>query len=243
VKYNANGSLERYKTRLVVKGYTQIYGADYQETFALVAKMNATKILLALAAHFNWKLRQYDVKNTFFHGDLNEETYMNISLEFEGDRGSKVCKLQKVLHGLKQFPRAWFERFTKAMKEFGYKQSQGDYTLFIKHIATGGVTALLVYVDNIIIIGNDEKEKGDLKRDRHNGEIIFRNVEPVLVMWVMYNTDYSEACALSKVLSAMGFCLSGHGLLPKVQLFCIKKGREKSMHALRMLFSGIMAAI
>ena len=67
-----------------------------------------------------------------------------------------MCKLKKALYGLKQSPRAWFGRFAKVMKEFGYKQSQGDHTLFIKHSATRGLTALLVYVDNIIATGNDE---------------------------------------------------------------------------------------
>ncbi|RVX04897.1 Retrovirus-related Pol polyprotein from transposon RE1 [Vitis vinifera] len=115
----ADGSLERHKARLVVKGYTQTYGVDYQETFAPVAKMNTVRILLSLAAHYNWQLLQYDVKNAFLHGN-------------------KVCKLKKALYRLKQSPRAWFGRFAKVMKEFGYKQSQDDHTFFIKHSTSGG---------------------------------------------------------------------------------------------------------
>ncbi|RVW46161.1 Retrovirus-related Pol polyprotein from transposon RE1 [Vitis vinifera] len=133
----ADGSLERHKARLVAKGYTQTYGVDYQETFAPVAKMNTVRILLSLAAHYNWQLLQYDVKNAFLHGDLDEEIYMNIPPGFEENTGNKVCKLKKALYGLKQSPRAWFGRFAKVMKESGYKQSQGDHTLFIKHSATG----------------------------------------------------------------------------------------------------------
>ena len=75
-----------------------------------------------------------------------------------------MCKLKKALYRLKQSPRAWFGRFAKVMKEFGYKQSQGNHTLFIKHSAARGVTALLVYVDNIIVTGNDEREKHDVKK-------------------------------------------------------------------------------
>ena len=164
MKYKADGSLERYKARLVAKGYTQTYGVDYQETFAPVAKMNTVRVLLSLAAHFDWKLLQYDVKNAFLHGDLNEEIYMNIPPGFASNTSNKVCKLKKALYGLKQSPRAWFGRFAKVMKGSGYKQSQGDHTLFIKHSSVGGVTALLVYVDDIIVTGNDEKEKHELKQ-------------------------------------------------------------------------------
>ena len=163
LKYKTDGSLERHKARLVAKGYTQTYGVDYQETFAPVAKMNTVRILLSLAAHYNWQLLQYDIKNAFLHGDLDEEIYMNILPGFEGNTGNKVCKLKKALYGIKQSPRAWFGRFAKVMKESGYKQSQGDHTLFIKHSATGGVTALLGYVDDIIVTGNDEREKHEVK--------------------------------------------------------------------------------
>ena len=118
---------------------------------------------MSLAAHYNWQLLQYDVKNAFFHGDLDEEIYMNIPSGFEGNIGNKVCRLKKALYRLKQSPRAWFERFEKVMKEYGYKQSQGDHTLFIKHSAAGRVTALLVYVDDIIVTGNDERKKHEVK--------------------------------------------------------------------------------
>ena len=89
---------------------------------------------------------------------------MNIPPGFEGKIGNKVCKLKKVLYGLKQSPSAWFGIFTKVMKEFGYKQSQGDHTLFIRHSAIVGVIALLVYVDDIIMTGNDEKDKHEVKQ-------------------------------------------------------------------------------
>ena len=164
LKYKANGFLERHKARLVAKGYTQTYRVDYQETFAPVAKMNIVKILLSLVAHYNWKLLQYDGKIAFLYGDLDEVIYMNIPAGFERNTGNKMCKLKKAIYGLKQFPRAWFGRFAKVMKESGYKQCQGDHTLFIKHLIVGGVTALLVYVDDIIVIENDEREKHEVKQ-------------------------------------------------------------------------------
>jgi len=163
VKYKSDGSIERYKARLVAKGYTQTYGIDYLETFAPVAKMNTVRILLSLAAVFNWNLQQFDVKNAFLHGDLDEEIYMEVPPAFESKKGM-VCRLKKALYGLKQSPRAWFGRFTKVMIKLGYRQSQGDHTLFIRHSKTGKVTALLVYVDDIIVTGDDSEEMQSLKK-------------------------------------------------------------------------------
>lgn len=102
IKYKALGSLERYKVRLVAKGYTQTYGIDYQETFAPVANMNTIRILLSLAAHYNCSTLQYDVKNVFLHVELEEEIFMEITQVFEGCKDNKVCKLRKALYMLKQ---------------------------------------------------------------------------------------------------------------------------------------------
>lgn len=107
VKQNPEGKIERYKARLVARGYSQTYGIDYDETFAPVAKMNTVRILISCGANFGWPLHQLDVKNSFLHGDLQEEVYMEIPPSFSASEAvGKVCRLKKSLYGLKQSPRA-----------------------------------------------------------------------------------------------------------------------------------------
>ena len=158
IKHKADGSIERYKARLVAKGYTQTYGIDYQETFSPVAKLNTVRVLLSLAANLDWRLHQFDVKNAFLHGDLEEEVYMDIPSGYTTSSSTGVvCKLQRALYGLKQSPRAWFGRFSLAMRKYGFQQSNSDHTLFLKH-RQGKVTALIIYVDDMIITGDDVEE-------------------------------------------------------------------------------------
>ena len=105
VKQSPEGRIERYKTRLVAKGYSQTYGIDYDETFAPVAKMSTVQTLVSLAANEGWKLHQLDVKNAFLHGDLVEEVYMEVPQRFGTKQTvGKVCRLKKSLYGLKQSP-------------------------------------------------------------------------------------------------------------------------------------------
>ena len=164
IKHEADGSVERFKARLVAKGFTQAYGINYQETFAPVAKLNTVRVLLSLASNLDWPLYQLDVKNAFLNGDLEEEVYMDIPPGIESPAtANRVCKLKKSLYGLKQSPRAWFDRFSKVLKRYGYNQCQTDHTLFIKHFLAGKIVVLIVYVDDIILTGNSTAEINKLK--------------------------------------------------------------------------------
>ena len=105
VKTQSDGSLERYKARLVIKGYSQEYGVDYEETFAPVARLTSVRSLLAVAAGKRWQLFQMDVKNAFLNGDPSEEVYMKPPPGYAYPP-NKVCRLCRALYGLKQAPRA-----------------------------------------------------------------------------------------------------------------------------------------
>jgi hypothetical protein len=106
-KLNEQGQVVRNKEILVCKGYAQIEGLDFDETFAAVARLEAIIILLAYACHKRFKVYQMDAKSSFLNGDLNEEVYMEQPKGFElFDNPDLVCKLKKYLYGLKQAPRA-----------------------------------------------------------------------------------------------------------------------------------------
>jgi hypothetical protein len=129
-KLNEDGQFTRNKATLVCKGYAQIEGIDFEETYAPVARMEAICLLLAYACSKNVKLYQMDVKSTFLNGELEEEVYIE---QLEGFQLSEnidyVCKLKKALYGLKQAPRAWYSRLDKYLQQAGFRKGSADNKL------------------------------------------------------------------------------------------------------------------
>ena len=158
LKYNPDGSVARYKARLVARGFSQAYGLDYHETFSPVARLSSIRVLFSIALEQCWPLHQLDVSNALLYGDLDEQVLMEQPPGYVAQgESSEVCLLKKAIYGLKQSPRAWFHKFSQLLFSYGFVSTVSDPTVLRKRTPLGCVI-LAVYVDDIIITGSDDAE-------------------------------------------------------------------------------------
>ena len=162
-KIKADGSIERYKARLVAQGYTQKFGVDYDETFCPVVRMESFLTILATAIQNDLKLHQIDVTTAFLNGKLEEEVYMKQPQGFilEGQE-ELVCRLNKSIYGLKQSPRCWNTALHRKLDGVGFVQSTSDPCVYKKD-SGGDIFLIGVYVDDIVLAGKTDREIGEVK--------------------------------------------------------------------------------
>ncbi|KAL0414099.1 UNVERIFIED_CONTAM: Retrovirus-related Pol polyprotein from transposon RE1 [Sesamum radiatum] len=166
LKLKTEGTVDRYKVRLVAKGYTQVEGVDYVESFSPVAKPVTVRLLLVVAGARNWEIHQLDVNNAFLHGCFDEEIFITPLEGYSVTPGS-VCCLTRSLYGLKQASRQWNQEFTSKLLRFGFSQSCHDHCLFTKG-SDCDFLALLVYVDDVLVIGPSVELIGSVKHYLHS---------------------------------------------------------------------------
>jgi hypothetical protein len=158
LKHNPDGSIQRAKSRLVVKGYAQQPRIDYSETFAPVARLDTVRTIIAVAAQKGWNLYQLDVKSAFLNGELKEEVYVQQPRGFETPgQEEKVYKLKKALYGLKQAPRAWYSEIDSYFVQQGFIKSQSEPTLYVKRQGKNDILLVALYVDDLVYTSNNEK--------------------------------------------------------------------------------------
>jgi hypothetical protein len=152
-KLRPDGTIEKYKVRLVAKGYNQKEGEDFFNTYSPIARLTTIQVLLSLATSYGHLIHQMDVKTTFLNGELEDEIYMDQPDGFavKGQEGM-VCKLLKSLYGLKQAPKQWHEKFNKTLTFVGFVVNEADKCVYYRFGGGEGVI-LCLYVDDILIFG------------------------------------------------------------------------------------------
>lgn len=150
-KYDANGNFEKYKARLVARGFTQIRGVDYNDTFSPVVRHSTLRILFALANELNLNIDHIDVTTAFLNGELQETIFMEQPPGFGNDDcKSKVCLLLKGIYGLKQASRNWNAKVHHLLSNNSYKQSKCEPCVYIKR-SERDITIIALYVDDFYI--------------------------------------------------------------------------------------------
>lgn len=156
-KLNPNGSVNMHKVRLIVKGYAQMFGVDFFDTFAPVARLDTIRMLLALAAQQGWVIHQMDVKSAFLNGYLEEEIFVEQPEGFVFSRqDEKVYRLKKALYDLKQAPRSWYSRIDTHLTNLSFEKSLSEYTLYIKK-ADKEILMIALYGDDLPITGSNNE--------------------------------------------------------------------------------------
>jgi hypothetical protein len=157
IKRKSDGTMDRYKARLVTKGFKQRYGIDYEDTFNPLVKAATIRLILSLAVSNGWSLRQLDVQNAFLHGVMEEEVYMRQPPGYESsEHPNFVCKLDNAIYGLKQASWAWYSKLSSKLRMMGFVPSKGDTSLFFLRVKDVTVY-VLVYADDIIVTSSSSK--------------------------------------------------------------------------------------
>ncbi|KAI3731774.1 hypothetical protein L1987_62963 [Smallanthus sonchifolius] len=164
-KMRVDGSIDKFKARLVIQGFRQKEGIDFFDTYAPVARISTIRFLIALASVQNLIIHQMDVKTAFLNGELDEEVYMKQPEGFVlPGQEQKVCKLIKSLYGLKQAPKQWHQKFDEVILSHGFHLNQADKCVYTRFDSSGKGMIICLYVDDMLIFGTDQDQVDKTKQ-------------------------------------------------------------------------------
>jgi hypothetical protein len=161
IKRDVAGKIKKRKSRLVIQGFRQEFGRDFNETFAPVAKSNTFRTMMALSQVLKLNVHQLDVDSAFLYADVDKDIYMKPPPGMSLPK-KKCLKLLKNLYGLKQAPRNWYKNIVKFITELGFRQTVSDNCLFVRK-TDSEITLLSLYVDDILIASNKSDVINELK--------------------------------------------------------------------------------
>ncbi|KAE9035822.1 hypothetical protein PR002_g7374 [Phytophthora rubi] len=196
-KTHADGSLDKYKDRLVAKGFTQRFGVDYTETFSPVVQHDSIRVVLAVAVQRKWRRRQLDVETAFLNSPLLEAIYI-IPPTTEGQAWKKLWKLLKALYGLKQSSRAWYETVTRFLRGLGFRACESDPCVLIK-VEGATIVVVLLYVDGLLVLSNSNDARDDFESDiTQRFSMHTRDIADAFVGFKLRDAWNGEALTLSQ---------------------------------------------
>nr|GEU53461.1 retrotransposon protein, putative, Ty1-copia subclass [Tanacetum cinerariifolium] len=232
-KIDMDEAVQTYKARLVAKGYTQTLWIDYEETFSHVADIRAIRILIAITVFYDYEIWQMDVKTTFLNGYLSKEVYMEqpegfVNLKYP----NRVCKLKRSIYGLKQASKQWNKRFDDEIKKFGFTQNRDEPCVYLK--ASGSnITFLILYVDDILIMGNNILVLQDVKSYIGKCFAMKDLGEAAYILGIKIYKDRSrrliglcQSAYIEKILKRYHMENSKHGSIPMQEKLRLSKSQE-----------------
>jgi transposase InsO family protein len=167
IKRDKDGNISKFKARLVAQGFTQVYGIDYAETYAPVARYSSIRLIIALAAHYDWEIHQMDVKTAYLNGDLDVPIYMRspqgLELIDQQCPANQVCLLTKSLYGLKQSGRQWHANINHSLLANGFTPLHADRCVYVRRKADS-IVIIALYVDDLLIASSKTPELLSIKR-------------------------------------------------------------------------------
>jgi len=167
------GGKKWYKDKLVVNGFAQKKGIDFDEIFSPIFKMNSVRTILSLVVVEDLHLEQLDVKTTFLHGDLEEDIYMHQPRGYEVKGNENfVCKSKNIFYGLKKAPRQWYLNFERFLTEKGYSRCHSNHYVYFKRLENGSCMILLLYVDDMFIARSIMQDINVLKKKLANSFVM-----------------------------------------------------------------------
>ena len=191
VKKHADGSIERYRARVVAKGFSQCPGVDYFEVFAPTFRMASLRTVIALSALKDYHLHSIDISCAFPNGDLEEEIYMQQPPGYEQMGSGIVCKLKKSLYGLKQAARQWNKKLHVTLVELGYRRMESDRSVYV-YTKDGVLVVIPVFIDDITLASNSQS-KIDSTIQELQSHFKLRNLGPTsLLLGMKVTRDFSK---------------------------------------------------